>query len=90
MAVVFESTIKNDGLGGWYIELKDTTDERVEICKDIKEYEEKIEKLGEDYGGRIDEVKWLKDKDVDELIMNEVRIQMQEAKEKLNIDQQND
>jgi hypothetical protein len=86
MAVIFESTIKNDGIGGWYIELKDTTDERVEICKDIKEYEEKIEKLGEDYGGRIDEVKWLKDKDVDELIMNEVRIQMQEAKEKLDIE----
>jgi hypothetical protein len=86
MAVVFESTIKNDGIGGWYIELKDTTDNRVEICKDIKEYEEKIEKLGEDYGGRIDEVKWLKDDDVDDLIMNEVRIQMQEARENLNIE----
>ena len=89
MAVIFESTIKNDGIGGWYIELRDTMDNRVEICKDMNEYEQKIEKLGEDYGGHIDEVRWLRDDDVDDMMMNEVRMAMQEIKEKLNIDEEN-
>ena len=85
MAIVFESTIKNDGLGGWYIVLKDTTDNRVEICKDIKEYEEKLTKLSEDYGGEIDEVKWFKDDDVSEQSLNEIRMQMHQIQEKYGV-----
>jgi hypothetical protein len=83
MAVIFESTIKNDGLGGWYIELKDTTDGRVEICKDLTEYEEKIEELGADYGGHIDEVKWLADDDVTPIMLDELRLQMAAVREKI-------
>ncbi len=76
MAVVFESTIKIDELGKWYIELKDTVDDRVEICKDMQEYADKIQELGNDYGGNIDEVKWSKDDDVAQNVMNEIREEM--------------
>jgi len=83
MAVVFESTIKNDGLGGWFIELKDTTDERVAICKDIAEYEEQIEHLGADYGGHIDKVEWKSDDNVTPVMLDEVRLEMAKVRERL-------
>ena len=83
MAVVFESTIKNDGLGGWFIELKDTTDGRVAICKDIAEYEEQIEQLGADYGGHIDEVRWSSDEDVTPVMIDELRLEMAKVREKI-------
>ncbi len=76
MAVIFESTIKVDALGEWFIELKDTVDGRVEICKNMQEYADKIQELGNDYGGNIDEVKWSKDDDVAPNIMNEIREEM--------------
>ncbi len=81
--VVFEATIKNDNAGGWFIELKDTTDGRVEVCKDLDEFEEKIELLGDDYGGHIDEVKWFKDEDLHPAFMDEVRTLMAEKRAKI-------
>ncbi len=86
MAVIFEATIKNDGMDGWFIELKDTTDGRVEICKDLDEFEEKIELLGDDYGGHVDEVKWLKDEDLHPHAMDEIRIKMAEKRAKIEED----
>jgi len=83
MAVVFEATVKNDEMGGWFIELKDTMDNRVEICKDLDEFEEKIEELGSDYGGHIDEVRWLKDDDLHPHAIDELRIKMAEKRAKL-------
>jgi len=83
MAVIFESTIKADGIGGWYIELKDTEDGRVAICKDLQEYEEKIEELGADYGGHIDEVRWNQDTDVTPMMLDEIRLQMAAIREKI-------
>jgi len=83
MAVIFEATIKPDGIGGWFIELKDTTDDRVEICKDLDEFEEKIEALGADYGGHVDEVRWLKDDDLLPHLLDEVRIAMAQKREAL-------
>jgi hypothetical protein len=86
MAVVFEATIKNDDMGGWFIELKDTVDGRVEVCKDLEEFEEKIELLGDDYGGHVDEVKWFKDDDLHPAAMDEIRIQMAEKRAKIEED----
>ena len=81
--VIFEATIKNDNAGGWFIELKDTEDGRVEICKDLDEFEEKIEMMGDDYGGHIDEVRWLKDDDLHPAAMDEIRALMAEKRAKI-------
>jgi len=83
MAVIFEALIKNDDMDGWYIELKDTVDGRVEVCKDLEEFEEKIEELGSDYGGHIDEVRWLKDDDLHPAAMDDLRIKMAEKRAKI-------
>lgn len=78
MSVIFESTIKmvEGSMEDWYIELKDTVDDRVEICKDLSEYAKKVEELGADYGGNIDEVKWSKDENVPLHIMDGIRFEM--------------
>ena len=80
--VVFEALVKNDENGGWFIELKDTVDGRVVICKDLKEFEVKIQELGSDYGGRVDEVKWISDESLSPQNMQEVRVGMMEYHEK--------
>lgn len=82
---VFESTIKMaDGSSeDWYIELRDTINGRVEICKDIKEYSAKIEELGADYGGNIDEVRWSKDENVPVFIMDVIRFEMSKLQKEL-------
>jgi len=56
-AVKFISHVEPDGLGGWYIKLKDTFDDTEVICKDLDEYKEKIEDMGAEYGNDI-EVQW--------------------------------
>ena len=86
MSVVFESIIKMDKDGSWYIELRDSVDNRVAICKDIAEYSEKVEDFGSDYGGNIDEVKWLKDENVPPYAMDEIRMEM--AKQKADIEEE--
>ncbi|MEN4053979.1 MULTISPECIES: hypothetical protein [Sulfurimonas] len=86
MAVVFTSTIKLDDSDKWFIELKDVTDpddERVEVCFDLDEYETKIEEMGADYGGHIDEVKWLKDDNVPPFVLDEIRLKMAEQRAKI-------
>jgi hypothetical protein len=87
MAVVFTSTIKVDESGKkWFIELVDTTDEenmQAVICSDLDEYETKIEELGAEYGGHIDEVRWLKDDNVPPFVLDEIRVLMAERREKL-------
>ena len=78
MSVIFKSTIKmvKGSSEDWYIELKDTVDDRVEICKDLTEYSKKVEELGSDYGGNIDEVRWIKDDNVPLPIMDTIRFEM--------------
>lgn len=78
MSVVFESTIKmaKGSSEDWYIELKDTISQSVEICKDLPEYAKKVEELGARYGGNIDEVRWGKADDVRPHIMDIVRFEM--------------
>lgn len=81
MAVIFESRIKIDEEGKWFVELKDTVDERVAICYDLDEYSQKVEDFGGDYGGNIDEVKWSKDEDVPPHVMDEIRLEMAKHQE---------
>lgn len=67
----------------WYIELKDTISSKIEICKDMQEYSKKIEELGAEYGGHIDEVRWSKDENVPVYIMDEVRFEMSKLQKEL-------
>ncbi len=76
MAVIFESVIKSNPVGRWYIELRDTSeDDRVEFCLDLDEYAQKIEDMGAEYGGDI-EVHWSADENVTQQQLNEVRMGM--------------
>ena len=92
MAVIFESRIKIDEDGKWFIELRDTVVDRIEVCHDLDEYSQKVEDFGGDYGGHIDEVKWSKDENVPPHTMDEIRLEMskhQEDIEKQKIGQGN-
>jgi hypothetical protein len=60
----------------WYIELRDINSGETEICKDLVEYAKKIEELGANYGGNIDEVRWSKADNVGPHIMDVVRFEM--------------
>ncbi len=74
MAVIFESCVKlNEEKTAWCIELKDTVDDRVVVCKSLEEYQEQMKELGDDYGGNIDQVIWSKDDDVPFHFMDEIR-----------------
>ncbi len=86
MAVVFEATILVDPDEKWYIELKDTVDGRIVHCQNVEELEKKVEELGADYGGHVDEVRWTKAEDVLPHIMDEIRVQMAEARAKIEED----
>ena len=83
MAVKFISTIKEDGLGGWIIELLDTLDNRVAICKNMALYEDAIEQMGDDYGGDI-EVVWKKDDNVTMAHFEEVKFEIAKYQQKYN------
>lgn len=82
MDVVFEALVKNDASGGWLVELKDTVDGRVVVCKDLEEFEVKIQELGDDYGGRIDEVKWISHEDLKPENEQKLRVAMIKYHEK--------
>jgi len=76
--VVIESVIKTNPMGRWYIELSDTMKEEREdrvICLDINEYAQKIEMMGEEYGGEV-EVAWSTEDNVSPEQINEVRMQI--------------
>ena len=74
--VVIESVIKSNPLGRWYIELSDTMkEESMEICLDIYEYAQKVEMMGEEYGGEV-QVAWSTEDNVTPAQINEVRQQI--------------
>jgi len=77
--VVIESVIKSNPLGRWYIELSDTMKEESAenriICLDINEYAQKIETIGEEYGGEV-EVAWSSADGVSLAQIHEVRQQI--------------
>ena len=84
---IFESTIKIDESGDWYIQLVDTSDGRIMLCNNVEEYETNVEELGKDYGGHIDEVKWLKDDNVEQYILDEIRLEMDKYQDILEKDE---
>ena len=90
MGVIFESNIKVDPDGAWYIVLTDTIDNRTAVCRDLDEYSQKVEEFGSDYGGNIDEVKWSKDADVPPQTMDELRLEMSRQQEDLEKEKQKD
>ena len=82
MAVIFQAKIcVNDDGETWFIELKDTVDGKIMLCNNLEELETNVEKLGEEYGGHVDEVKWTKEDNVPEIIMDEIRVKMAEHRE---------
>jgi len=82
-AVIFESIIKSNPVGRWYIELRDTSEEdRAEFCLDMDEYAQKIEEMGAEYGGEI-EVHWKADENVTQQQLNEVRIEISRWEQKM-------
>jgi len=84
VAVVFEAKIcVNDDRETWFIELKDTVDGKIMLCNTLEELETNVENLGEEYGGHVDEVKWTKEDNVPEIIMDEIRVKMAEHREKI-------
>ena len=85
MSVIFESTIKmaEGSNEDWYIELKDTVDNRIEICADLSEYSKKVEELGADYGGNIDEVRWMKDDNIPLPVMDNIRFEMSKLQKEI-------
>jgi len=83
MAVKFTATIKENGLGGWYIELIDTLDNRKATCKDMQLFEDAIEQMGDDYGGDI-EVEWKKDDNVTAEHFEEVKIEIAKYQKRYN------
>lgn len=81
MSAKFTANIEEDKNDGkWLIRLTDTLDNRVEICKSLKEFKTKIGELGDDYGGDI-EVIWSKDQDVTDENFKEIHNGMEEYKE---------
>ncbi len=83
MAVIFESVVKSNPIGKWYIEIRDTSEEdKREICLDIDEYAMKIEDMGAEYGGDV-EVVWSAEENVTQEQISEVRMQMMAYEEKL-------
>ena len=85
MSVIFESTIKmaEGSNEDWYIELKDCVDDRIVICADLSEYSKKVEELGADYGGNIDEVIWQKDDNVPLPVMDSIRFEMSKLQKEI-------
>jgi len=82
VAVIFQAKIcVNDDGETWFIELKDTVDGKIMLCNNLEELETNVEKLGEEYGGHVDEVKWTKEDNVPEIIMDEIRVKMAEHRE---------
>ena len=83
MPVKFVATIKENGLGSWYIELVDTFDNRKAICKNMALFEDAIEQMGDDYGGDI-EVEWRKDDNVTPEHFEEIKIEMAKYQKRYN------
>ena len=82
-AVIFESVIKTNPIGRWYIEIRNTTEvDKTEVSLDIDGYATKIEGMGAEYGGDV-KVVWSAEENVTQDQINEVRMQMMSYEQKL-------
>jgi len=82
MSVIFESNIKVNEDGTWFIELIDTTDGQTVICNSTEEYEKKFQELSEPYGGMVDDVKWTKADNLRPDHFDKIRLWMSELQRK--------
>ncbi len=91
MSVIFEARIKSrsDKSYDWFIELTDIIDNKIEICEDLEEFSKKIEEMGFEYGGRIDEVRWFQDDNITEEQYSEVNAKMRKYQEDFSNDSNN-
>jgi hypothetical protein len=80
--IIFESIIKTNPVGRWYIEIRDTSDEESQMCLDIDEYAVKVENMGAKHGGNI-EIHWSQEENVTPEQINEVRIAMMDYEAQL-------
>jgi len=71
-AIILETVIKANPIGRWYLEIRDSEEDRTEICLDLDEYAQKIEDMGAIYGGDV-EVAWSSEENVTQIQINEVR-----------------
>jgi hypothetical protein len=80
--VLFETVVKTNPVGRWYIEITDTEQDVSEICLDLDEYAQKIEVMGAVHGGDI-EVTWSAEDNVSPEQINDVRNAMMIYEQKL-------
>jgi len=81
MKVKFISHVDQNDNGNWFIKLTDTLENTDVICKDLSEYENKIQELGSEYGGEI-EVVWTKSKILSPSNYQDISTKMDVLKEK--------
>jgi hypothetical protein len=81
--MAFNSVIKMDPQGGWYIELTDEIEDITVRCKDLEEYMDKIEEMGSQYGPGV-EVKWSSDENLHPAYLDEIRSKMAEYQREVN------
>jgi len=87
-AIILETVIKANPIGRWYLEIRDSEEDRTEICLDLDEYAQKIEDMGAIYGGDV-EVAWSSEENVTQIQINEVRQAMIMYEQKLQEEQAN-
>ncbi len=85
-AIILETVIKSNPVGRWYLEIRDSEEDRTEICLDLDEYSKKIEDMGAIYGGDV-EVAWSSEENVTQMQINEVRQAMMMYEQKLQEEQ---
>ena len=85
-AIILETVIKANPIGRWYLEIRDSEEDRSEICLDLDEYAQKIEDMGAIYGGDV-EVAWSAEENVTQIQINEVRQAMMMYEQKLQEEQ---
>ncbi len=85
-AIILETVIKANPIGRWYLEIRDSEEDRSEICLNLDEYAQKIEDMGAIYGGDV-EVAWSAEENVTQIQINEVRQAMMAYEQKLQEEQ---
>jgi hypothetical protein len=79
--VKFEAGLKNNGIGGWCIDLTDTLEPVTVRCENLEVFSEKVSEMGAEYGNDI-EVVWSAAEDSNPVHMQELRVEMLAYQEK--------
>jgi hypothetical protein len=79
--VKFEAVLKNNGIGGWCIDLTDTLEEETVRCENLEIFSDKVTQMGAEYGNDI-EVVWSTAPETDPVHMQDLRVKMMAFQEK--------